>query len=71
MIKLHSIEWLCLVLVIMGGLNWGLVGFFGFDLVSAIFGLTMTSRILHAAFGLCALYLVIAMTILRPYTQHR
>ena len=29
---------LTLVLVIVGGLNWGLVGLFGFDLVAAIFG---------------------------------
>ncbi|MFC2136061.1 DUF378 domain-containing protein, partial [Bacteroidota bacterium] len=34
----NVMDWIALVLVIVGGLNWGLVGFFKFDLVAAIFG---------------------------------
>lgn len=45
------------ILVIVGGLNWGLVGFFGFDLVATIFGeMSALSRIVYALVGLCALY---------------
>jgi uncharacterized membrane protein YuzA (DUF378 family) len=52
----------CLVLVIIGGLNWGLVGLFGFDLVATIFGeMSFLSRIVYDLVGLSAVYLLIAM----------
>lgn len=46
------------VLLVIGGLNWGLVGFFEFDLVAAIFGGqgAVLSRIIYALVGLSALY---------------
>ena len=46
-----------LVLLIVGGLNWGLVGLFGFDLVAALFGqMSALSRIVYALVGLSALW---------------
>lgn len=58
--NLTNLDWLAIVLVIVGGLNWGLVGFFRFDLVAAIFGtLSAVSRIIYALVGLAALYLVV------------
>lgn len=47
-----------LVLVIIGGINWGLVGFFGLDLVAAIFGgqEAIASRVIYALVGLSALW---------------
>jgi uncharacterized protein len=46
-----------LALLIVGGLNWGLVGLFGFDLVAAIFGAgSLLSRIVYVAVGLSALW---------------
>lgn len=45
------------VLLVIGGLNWGLVGFFQFDLVAAIFGpATALTRIVYSLVGLCAIY---------------
>lgn len=45
------------ILVIIGALNWGLVGFFKFDLVAAIFGdMTMPSRVIYGLVGLAALF---------------
>lgn len=45
------------VLLIIGGLNWGLVGLFDFNLVAFIFGeMTALSRIVYAIVGLAALY---------------
>jgi uncharacterized membrane protein YuzA (DUF378 family) len=55
---------LALVLTIVGGLNWGLVGLFRFDLVAAIFGgmefgeTNLASRIIYTAVGLSAAYLL-------------
>lgn len=46
---------LTLALVIVGGLNWGLVGLFGFDLVAAIFGAgSALARIVYTVVGLSA-----------------
>ena len=45
-----------LLLLIVGGLNWGLVGLFDFDLVAAIFGeMSIVSRIVYVLVGVSAL----------------
>jgi len=38
MFRLNAIDWTALILAIVGAINWGLVGLFGFNLVNAIFG---------------------------------
>lgn len=49
-----------LVLLIVGGLNWGLVGLFGFDLVAAIFGAgSFMSNLVYILVGLSALYQIV------------
>jgi len=54
---MNAIDWIAMVLLIVGGLNWGLVGLFQFDLVAAIFGeMTLLSRIVYIAVGLSALW---------------
>lgn len=46
-----------LILVIIGGINWGLIGFFQYNLVDSIFGISsLISRIIYALVGLAALY---------------
>ncbi|MCE4553123.1 DUF378 domain-containing protein [Roseateles cellulosilyticus] len=46
-----------LVLLVIGGLNWALVGLFNLDFVAAVFGpMTLASRIVYVAVGLAALY---------------
>lgn len=56
--KLNAVDWLALILVIVGGLNWGLVGIFNFNLVATIFGdMSVLSRIVYALVGLAAVYL--------------
>ena len=49
---------LILILMIIGGINWGLVGFFDYNLVDAIFGpnLYVISRVIYAVVGLASLY---------------
>jgi len=45
------------ILIIVGGLNWGLIGLFSFDLVAAIFGeMSVLSRIVYTLVGISALY---------------
>ena len=50
---------IALTLVIVGAINWLLVGVFRFDLVAFLFGnLTWFSRIVYTLVGLCGLYLI-------------
>lgn len=56
--KLNVIDWVAIVLIIIGGLNWGLVGFFKFNLVAALFGdMTGLTRVIYSLVGLSALYM--------------
>lgn len=60
--KLNFLDWLTIILVIVGALNWGLVGFFSFDLVAAIFGvMSVISRVVYALVGLSAIYLLFVL----------
>ena len=48
-----------LTIAIIGAVNWGLIGIFGFDLVAFIFGdMSLVSRIIYTLVGLCGLYLI-------------
>lgn len=58
--KLSAIDWVALILSIIGGLNWGLIGLFNFDLVGTIFGsMSAIARIIYILVGVSALYLLI------------
>lgn len=51
---------IALTLVIVGAVNWGLIGFLGFDLVAALFGdMSGLSRVVYALVGLAGLYSII------------
>lgn len=55
--KLSILDWVALILIIVGGLNWGLVGAFKFDLVAAIFGtMSAFARVVYVLVGLSAIY---------------
>ena len=48
---------IALILVIIGAVNWGLIGFFQFNLVGSLFGsFSMLSRIIYALVGIASLY---------------
>ncbi len=55
---MKAIRFIVLLLMVIGSLNWGLIGFFGYDLISDIFGgMMMTgARIIYAIVGLAGLY---------------
>jgi uncharacterized membrane protein YuzA (DUF378 family) len=61
--KLNILDWVAVALVVVGGLNWGLVGIFDFDLVATIFGsMSMLSRVVYVLVGLSAVYTVYLAT---------
>jgi uncharacterized membrane protein YuzA (DUF378 family) len=54
---MKTLDIISLVLVIIGALNWGLIGFFRFDLIAAMFGsLSTFTRIIYALVGIAGLY---------------
>lgn len=54
---MKTIDVIAAILVVIGGLNWGLVGLFNFDLVATIFGeMSALSRIVYILVGLSAVY---------------
>ena len=60
---MRALNILTLILVIVGGLNWGLVGAFDFDLVAALFGeMSALSRIVYVLVGLSALYQLVPLS---------
>lgn len=60
--NLNYFDWVALILVIVGALNWGLVGLLNFDLVAAIFGdMSSLSRVVYVLVGLSAVYAVVTM----------
>ncbi len=58
---MNIINKIAYILVIIGALNWGLIGMGGFDLVAFIFGtMSLLSRTVYSLVGLSALWLIIA-----------
>lgn len=56
---MKALQSFCLIMLIVGSLNWGLVGLFNFDLVFFIFGsMTIFSRIIYTLVGLSALVML-------------
>ena len=55
--RTNGLDYTILTIVIIGAINWGLIGFFGFDLINVIFGnMTLLSRIIYAIVGLSGFY---------------
>lgn len=56
---MKTLDIIALVLVIIGAINWGLIGFFQFDLVAALFGnMSAISRVIYALVGIAGLYAI-------------
>ena len=64
---MQFVNGLALTLLIIGGLNWGLIGVFEFDLVAAIFGpMTLLSKIVYTLVGVSAVY---SIFLLKPFVN--
>ena len=59
---MNFIRYTAYTLVLIGALNWGLIGFFDFNIVSSLFGdMTLISRIIYSLVGLSAIYSIFAL----------
>lgn len=56
---MKTLDYIALTIAIIGAVNWGLIGFFDWNLVASLFGsMSLVSRIVYALVGLCGLYLL-------------
>ena len=56
---MSALGWVAFILVVVGAINWGLVGAFGMNIVDAIFGMgTIIARVIYVLVGLSGLYLI-------------
>ena len=64
---------LALILIIIGAVNWGSIGIFGFDIVAALFGgqLSVISRIIYTVVGLCGLWAISFFFKDKPIAQQK
>lgn len=66
---MNILAWL---LVIIGAINWGLVGFFNWNLVDAIFGVgSVVSRIIYAVVGLAGLWSIMLFSRIRDRDREK
>ena len=57
---MKAVKMIAYVLVIVGALNWGLVGLFGFDLVATLFGdMSTLSRLVYSLVGVSAVLMLV------------
>lgn len=62
--NLFAFDWIALILLIIGGINWGLISLFSIDLVSSIFGvMTLLTRIVYGLVGLSAVYSIYILAV--------
>lgn len=66
---MKAIDILAAVLVIVGALNWGLVGILRFDLVHALFGGTILSAIVYSLVGAAGVYQIFAWSAAQKHAQ--
>lgn len=56
---MRTLDWISWILVIIGGLNWLLIGLFSWNILGAIFGTGVLAHIIYILVGLSALYQII------------
>jgi hypothetical protein len=54
----NVLDWIALVLVIIGGLNWGLIGVFKLNIVETILGIGTITNIVYILVGIAAIYTI-------------
>jgi uncharacterized membrane protein YuzA (DUF378 family) len=58
-VKLNALDWIAMVLMIIGGLNWGLVGLINYDVLAGLFGTqSAVARTMYVVVGVAALYAI-------------
>ena len=68
---MSAVDYIAMVLLIIGGLNWGMVGLFNIDVVASIFGPeSAVSRVIYTLVGIAALYSIYLSTKMGSSKRH-
>jgi hypothetical protein len=60
--QMKALNLVTLIILIIGGLNWGIVGLSGFDVIAGIFGAaSVLTRVIFVIVGLCALWQIVPL----------
>jgi uncharacterized membrane protein YuzA (DUF378 family) len=61
--NLNAFDWVAFIVLIIGGINWGIISIFNMDLVSTLLGvMTLTTRIIYGLVGLSAVYMMYVLS---------
>ncbi len=55
---MKTLDMIAITIGIIGAINWGLIGFFNFNLVELVFGIGWLTQVVYMVVGLCGLYLL-------------
>lgn len=58
--KMNILDWIAMVLLVIGGLNWAVVGIFSMNLVELVAGTGIVAKIIYVLVGISAIYMIIA-----------
>jgi uncharacterized membrane protein YuzA (DUF378 family) len=59
--KMNALEWFFFVLTVVGGINWGLIGIFDFNLVAEIFSSDSIQRLIYSLVGFATVGLIVTV----------
>ncbi len=62
----NALDWTFFILTVVGGLNWGLIGLFDFNLVAELFSSESLQRIIYSLVGLATIGLIVSAMTKRP-----
>lgn len=62
MAKMHWLDIVAITLLLIGGINWGLVGFFNYNLVTALLGVGFLSSAIFGIVGVASIYSIYSLT---------
>ncbi len=67
--KMNALEWIFFILTVVGGLNWGLIGLFDFNLVAELFSSDSLQRLVYSLVGFATIGLVVTVMTRRNITE--
>ncbi|MFC0133230.1 hypothetical protein CR105_06690 [Massilia eurypsychrophila] len=69
--KMSALDYVAMALLIIGGLNWAMVGLFSIDVVATLFGVqTPVTRFIYVVVGLAALYAIYLISKMAAASRH-
>lgn len=70
--KMNLLDKIATLLLIIGGFNWGLVGWINYNLVDSLFGVgSVISRVIYAIVGMASLYCIYTMVKMLSSSSHK